>query len=106
MDLHRVQIQQLLAGNRNPDVSVPIEDPQGRARVLRDYFPSSDAQRPHSAGMAKAAQQIPLQLAVEAQETEIRSSPGPSSQAQDIQHQEQQRRSVRNRKPSTRFAEQ
>jgi len=111
MDLHRVQVQQLLAGNRNPDVSVPVEDPQGRARVLRDYFPSSETQRPHSAGMAKAAQQIPLQLAVDAQAAEIRSSPQPPSQAHDTQQPEHSslptkeppRRSARGHKPNSRF---
>jgi hypothetical protein len=67
MGRHSQLVQNLLAGSRNPNVEVPVQNPEVQVRVLRDYFPMSATQRPNSEGVARA-QQIPaLELAVDAQ---------------------------------------
>jgi hypothetical protein len=67
MGRHVQQVQNLLAGSRNPNVEVPVQNPEVQVRVLRDYFPMSAPQRPHSEGVAIAQNIPPIQLAVEAQ---------------------------------------
>jgi hypothetical protein len=67
MGRHIQQVQNLLAGSRNPNVEVPMQNADVQVRVLRDYFPMSAAQRPNAEGVARAQQVPALQLAVEAQ---------------------------------------
>ena len=67
MGRHVQQVQQLLAGSRNPNVEVPVQNPEVQVQVLRDYFPMSAPQRPHSEGVARARNIPAMQLAVEAQ---------------------------------------
>ena len=41
MERHRAHIQHLLAGNRNPDMAMPMAEPRVQVQVLREYVPGS-----------------------------------------------------------------
>jgi hypothetical protein len=68
LDRHRVHVQQLLGGNRNPDDAMPIANADVQAQVLRDYVPLADAvARPHAQALARARDQPALELAADVQ---------------------------------------
>jgi hypothetical protein len=67
MSRHVQQVQHLLAGSRQPNVDLPVHNPEVQVQVLRDYFPMSAPQRPSAEGVARAQSFPPLRLAVEAQ---------------------------------------
>jgi hypothetical protein len=99
---HVRQVNALLQGNRQPQMLVPMADPQAQVRVLRDYFPYSEPQRPHASGVAHAAAfsqglRDDFQEVEQVQDDVMASS----QQSEQVLSQDSVRRSTRNRRATS-----